>query len=435
MKHEIIVTPQHCPECQWVQAPASKCGGCGHVFAPETIPELAMITAGGFDTFDKEMETWLSGHGWKPRKNLLSGKIEITKPGGVQVMDDPTLSEIRFKFCNSNGTPANKDAARDAIDLIATRNAYHPVRDYLSGLSWDGVERLDTWLIDYAGAQDTSLNRAIGRKFLCAAVKRAFEPGCKFDAMLLLEGKQGAGKSSLCAALCRDAEWFSDQAKVGAEAKEVIEQTAGSWIIEMPELDGLTRRDAGRVKSFITTTKDKARGAYASYTAEVPRQFVLIGTTNDAAFLTDMTGNRRWWIVSTGKCDPVGVKAIRNQLWAEAVAAEASENIWLDDPELQKAQEDVAGRHMDYGPWFEKLAEIIPNEGDLKVSVSELWDCVGISQLDVNRLSVPMRTNMQRAMVGLGFDRETKTLRKAGTTQRCYVRGDAATAMWWSRHP
>lgn len=107
------------------------------------------------------------------------------------------------------------------------------------------------------------------------------------------------------------------------------------------------------------------------------------------------------------------------------------------DPKTEEPPnaEDVAGRHMDYGPWFEKLAGIMPNEGDIKVPVSELWDCVGIDMQNVNKLSVPMRTNMQRAMVGLGFDRETKTLRKAGTTQRCYVRGDAATAMWWSRYP
>ena len=422
---------QHCPKCSYVQSPAPKCGVGGHKFYSATS-KLEKFEASGYDSYDVELERWLASHGWALRKNLLSNEIEVRCVDGIRVMDDATLADMRFNFCNSNGSPSTKDAVSDAVNLIATRNSYHPVRNYLRSIKWDGIERLDTWLIDYAGADDTELNRAIGRKFLCAAVSRVRNPGCKFDAMLLLEGRQGVGKSTLCRSLCADKNWFSDQAKVGADPKETIEQTAGSWIVEMPELDGLSRREAGRVKSFITTQKDKARPAYGRYSVEVPRQFVLIGTTNDATFLTDMTGNRRWWIVSVSQCDPDGLADVRDQLWAEAAYKEPTEALWLDDPGARDAQEAIAGRYMDYGPWFELLSEKIPPDGDLKVRASDLWQMVGIDTLGINRLTPAMRANLSRALVGLGFDKDSKSLRDSGRAVRCYLRGDPSAARWWS---
>ncbi len=241
--------------------------------------------------------------------------------------------------------------------LIGERRAYHPVHDYLARLQWDRKPRIDTWLVDYFGAEDTPLNRAFGRKILCAAVRRVRHPGCKFDYMLVVEGPQGIGKSSAILALCDDRDWFTDQLEIGADAKVTIEKTAGHWILEMPELDGLSRRDTNRVKSFIPTMIDSARLSYGRFTSKRPRQFILFGTTNESRYLTDTTGNRRFWIVRATAADPAGIAAVRDQLWAEAAEKEAGEDLTLDNPALRNAAAGVARESPDFGPWAELLGE------------------------------------------------------------------------------
>ncbi|MEW4461214.1 virulence-associated E family protein [Roseibium algicola] len=393
----------------------------------------------GAERFDKELEMWLTDQEWTIRRNLLSGDLELHLPGGVVPMNDDRLAEIRFSFkYTSNGKEAAKDKIADAVSLIGERNAYHPVHDYLTGLVWDGTERIDTWLIDHLGAEDTPLNRAFGRKILCAAVRRVKDPGCKFDHMLILEGKQDLGKSSTISALCHDRSWFTDQLEVGADAKATIEKTAGAWIVELPELDGMGKRDANRVKSFITTEKDRARQAYARYAATRPRQFVLFGTTNESDYLRDTTGNRRFWIVRVTSVNVAALAAIRNQLWAEAVLAEPNEKIWLDDLELMADQAALTREKTDFGPWYDFLADKIP-EGDLKISALDAWKLLGFdSKEKIDRLTPQHRAHLSRALVGLGFEADTRSLRKDGRKVRAYVRGDLSKASWWGEgdpHP
>lgn len=306
------------------------------------------------------------------------------------------------------------------------------MRDYLTGLAWDGVERLNSWLVDYFGADDTPLNIAFGRKILCAAVRRVLQPGCKFDAMLVLQGQQDLGKSSAIRALCHDTAWFTDQLEVGADPKVTIEKTAGAWIVEMPELDGMGKRDTNRVKSFITTTHDRARLAFGRYAVTRPRQFVLFGTTNESRYLTDTTGNRRFWIVRVTKADPAGIAAVRDQVWAEAVAAEPDENLWLNDPALKAAAADVARDASDFGPWMDLLEHRIP-DGPLKIEAAHAWRLVGIDGAEtVNRLTKSHHASMRAAMAGLGFERKDNGIRNdAGRKVRAYVRGDLHQARWW----
>jgi predicted P-loop ATPase len=319
----------------------------------------------GIERFDMELEQWLVDRQWFIRRNLLSGELEIHRRQGITPMSDNRLAEIRFTVtCAANGKEPGKDRIADAVALIGERRAYHPVRDYLARLQWDRQPRIDTWLIDYFGADDTPLNRAFGRKILCAAVRRALRPGCKFDAMLVVEGPQGIGKSSAILALCDNSAWFTDQLEIGADPKVTIEKTAGRWILEMPEFDGMSRRDTNRVKSFITTMADSARLSYDRYTTNRPRQFILFGTTNESRYLTDTTGNRRFWIVRATAADPSGIAAVRDQLWAEAVYREPDENLWLDDPALWNATASAARESSDFGPWLEILRERIP-EGPL----------------------------------------------------------------------
>jgi hypothetical protein len=388
----------------------------------------------GNDRFDVELEAWLNDRKWSVKRNLLSDELEIHLPGGIIPMSDERLAEIRFTFAYaSNGKEPAKDKIADAVALIGERRAYHPVRDYLAGLWWDGEERLNTWLIDYLGADDTPLNRAFGRKILCAAVRRAFQPGCKLDAMLVVEGAQDIGKSSSIRALCFNPAWFTDQLEVGADAKVTIEKTAGTWIVEMPELDGMGRRDTNRVKSFITTVGDKARLAYGRYPVTRPRQFVLFGTTNESRYLNDLTGNRRFWIVRVTKADVASIAADRDQLWAEAVRAEPHEKLWLDDPALKAAAGATAHAASDFGPWAELLGNCFP-AGPLKIKAEDVWKLVGISGPEsINKLTKAHHAHMKAAMAGLGFAKKDSGNRfPDGNKLSAYVRGDLSKSRWWT---
>ena len=200
----------------------------------------------------------------------------------------------------------------------------------------------------------------------------------------------------------------------------------------MPELDGLGRRDTNRVKSFISTTHDRARLAYGRFAVTRPRQFVLFGTTNESRYLSDLTGNRRFWIVRVIKADPTEIAAIRDQLWAEAVQAERAENLWLDDPELKAAAAEVVREASDFGPWLELLESRIP-EGALKIPAVELWKLVGIDGAEsINKLTKAHHAHMRAAMAGLGFERRDAGLRdEAGRKVKAYLRGDPHRARWW----
>ena len=201
---------------------------------------------------------------------------------------------------------------------------FHPVLDHLMALpKWDGVARLDTWLIDCAEAEDTEYTRAVSRLPLLAAVRRVRQPGCKFDEMLTLQGLQGSGKSSALAILAGNPEWFSDQISFSARDKEVIEQLAGFWIIEVAELKGMRTAEIEHRKAFMSRQRDRGRLAYAMTVSDVPRQCIFIGTTNEERFLRDYTGHRRDWPVRVGRFDLGRLRRDRDQLWAEAVVREA----------------------------------------------------------------------------------------------------------------
>lgn len=259
----------------------------------------------------------------------------------------------------------------DATRLLAMENAFDPVRDYLDGLKWDGEPRLDTWLTQYLGADDDELTRAIGRAVLTAGVRRVRRPGCKFDFMLVLEGPQGGGKSTALKVLAGGDDYFTDAIDFLQSGREHQELLKGKWIVEAPEMEGLGRADVRRVKHFISKTHDRARGAWARAVEEAPRRCILIGTTNDSDYLSDPTGNRRFWPVMTGKIDLAGLAAVRDQLWAEAAAAEPDapdpvtipRNLW-DVARERQAVRVVAD------PWEEKLEQLLPEFA--KVAESEL---------------------------------------------------------------
>ncbi len=225
---------------------------------------------------------------------------------------------------------SGKDRIFDAVNVVAQQAAFHPVREYLDGCTWDGVPRVETLLIDYLGADDTPYTRAVTRKTLAAAVKRIYHPGCKFDYMLTLRGRQGLGKSALIAKLGGD--WFSDSFTT-LQGKEAYEQVMGVWIMEVGELAGMRKAEAETIKLYVSKQKDRFRPAYGRRLQEFPRQCVFIGTTNESQFLRDTTGNRRFWVVDTPN-EP------ERDMWEE-LTPELIRLIWAEAVELYKAGEKL----------------------------------------------------------------------------------------------
>ncbi|MFN4088936.1 MAG: VapE domain-containing protein [Alphaproteobacteria bacterium] len=229
------------------------------------------------------------------------------------------------------------------VGAVARDIRVHPVRDYLASISWDGVPRIETWAVTHLGADDTPLNRAFGARWMISAVARIKRPGVKVDHMLILEGPQGAKKSTALKVLAGE-DWFTDElAEIGS--KDAAQQMRGIWIIEIAELDAIGRAEVSRIKAFLTRTVDRYRPPYGRYVIEVPRQCVFAGSVNPDTYLRDETGNRRFWPVRCGRIDLDALRRDRDQLWAEAVARHRDGAIWwLDEPDLveaAKAEQDA----------------------------------------------------------------------------------------------
>lgn len=208
----------------------------------------------------------------------------------------------------------------DALQEVTQDNKFHPVREYLKGLTWDGECRLDTLFIDYIGAEDTEYIRAVTRKWMCGAVTRVMDPGVKFDTAIVLYGSQGLGKSLILERLGR--KWFNNSL-VDIKTKDALEQIQGSWIVELAELAPTYKNDNEIVKAFISRTSDRFRSPYGRRTEEYPRQCVFAGSTNNLMFLKDRTGNRRFWPITGDKDRKTKnswdlSKDEIDQLWAEA---------------------------------------------------------------------------------------------------------------------
>ena len=270
--------------------------------------------------------------------------------------DDAELShymEVAWKFKSDK-------AILKAWEIVTEHhNKFHPVREYLDSLTWDGTERLDTVLIKWLGAEDSQYVRAVTRKWLTAGVARMYNPGCKFDGMLVLIGPQGQGKSRFGRIMSKG--WFTDSA-IHIGDKEGYSAIHGSWIVEMGELASTRKKDIEDVKGFISATGDTFRPAYGKHNITLFRQNIFFGTTNDAEFLRDRTGNRRFWPVTIKGVDRGVLKGLEesvDQIWAEAKDAwRKGESLWLDDPELAEiaveeqenfiAQDGLAGQIEDY---------------------------------------------------------------------------------------
>lgn len=276
--------------------------------------------------------------------NEFKGGIDVigplpwkqVKPG----FNDSDVANAKLYFERVYGIWSPTKFKDALLAVVAAERIYHPIKNYFAGLTWDGVPRLDSLLIDYCGAEDNPYTRAVTRKTLCAAVARVYEPGRKFDSILVLSGPQGIGKSTFFAKL--GGAWYSDSLAISdMKDKTAAEKLQGYWILELGELAGIKKVDVETVKSFVTRVDDKYRQAYGMVVESHPRSCIIVGTTNsESGFLRDITGNRRFWPVQVsehGSHHPWDLEEI-DQVWAEAIQAyKDGESLFLSGEVAQMA--------------------------------------------------------------------------------------------------
>jgi putative DNA primase/helicase len=298
-----------------------------------------------------------------------------TQPGDVLMDEDYT--RIALWLSRTYRLKFSSKLIAEAVSVVARRTTYHPVREYLKGLKWDGTPRIHSWLATYLGAiPEAGTSRAererlarylsrAGLWWLLSAVARVFQPGCKADAVLILEGPQGKGKSTALKILA--GAWFSDT-PFDLGSKDGFLALRGRWIVELAELDALTRSEANRAKAFFSSPVDVYRPPYGREAREYPRQCVFAGTTNQAAYLLDETGGRRFWPVRVGRIDFDALRRDRDQLWAEAVASYKAGAIWhpSDEDEIDIFREQQDDRHQ-LDPWHERIAEWVVGRAHVEI--------------------------------------------------------------------
>lgn len=281
----------------------------------KTIGNIVMVLEHAPGLKGNVMLNELSGHTDSP-KRLPWRKVEGFR--GSQ-WTDTDLSQFSG-YLEGYGIKDCDTKAQHAVRIVASNHKYHPVRDYLDSLTWDGVERIDTLMHDYLGAADDHITHVMTRKTLVAAVARAYAPGTKFDQVLVLQGPEGCGKSEILKRLGGD--WFNDSV-VDLSGKDGMQSIQGCWIIELGELVGIKRSEVESVKGFITREVDEYRASYGKIKEAHPRQCIMFATTNEGEFLKGDTGNRRFWVVrckveehdhAPWELD----KAAIGQIWAEA---------------------------------------------------------------------------------------------------------------------
>ena len=369
--------------------------------------------------------------------NEFTGEVVVVNPApwhrgrmpANTAVSDSDLILLKKHLAVKNGFEMPVSLIIEAMIATAHDNAFHPVREYLEGLTWDGVARLDTWLAGYCGAADTPYTRACSRKVLCAAVMRIFRPGVKFDHVLVLEGEQGVGKSAVCKIL--GGEWAGDF-KIDPHDKDSIQLMQGAWVIELAELEVTRRSEEDALKAFLTRQEDRARLAFGRLAGKFPRQSIFIASKNpgaDGTYLKDATGNRRWWPLELrpvgGQVDFAGLKTARNQLYAEAVVrAKAGEKLFMDTPELKEAARAVVGeRHAD-DPWKERIASWVadlPADRDFLTARDVFIEAMGGVDKQIGRRDTVAIAGIMRTVGwGTGFRRGPN-----GYLSRGYHRGEA----------
>jgi predicted P-loop ATPase len=344
----------------------------------------------------------------------------------------------------------NTQVSAEAVQTVAKENRFHPVRDYLEGLTWDRTQRLDKWLTNYVGAEDSSFLKAVGPRWMISGVARIFKPGCQADHTLLLEGPQGIKKSTTLQTLAGD-DWFSDHiSDLGGKDSRL--ELHGKWIIEFSELAAVRRGELERVKAFLTARIDNFRTPYARCCEAVPRSCVFAASVNDATPFTDPSGSRRFWPVRCGRIDIEALKRDRDQLWAEAYARyRAGEVWWLDSDELNEAAKQEQDQRYSPGPWDEEILEWLENptaravdrtqDGDIiSLPFHSTTDRVTVADILVHVVHKPIDrwdqkdvNQVVRCLIHVGWEQKQDRSRGPNRGKRFYVRVGTGMGTGWAQ--
>jgi len=313
------------------------------------------------------------------------------------------------EWLQSNGLPKlGRETVQQAADLVARENGFHPVRDYLDGLRWDGTPRLATWLSYYLGAKppadDASAKPSaylaqIGTMFLVGMVARIYRPGCRLDYMPVFDGRQGVLKSTTCAVL--GGKWFSDSLPdlSSGDMVRLSQHLRGKWLIEIPEMSSFSRAESAALKAFITRTEERFTPKYGRQEVIEPRACCFIGTTNETAYLRDATGNRRFWPVTVESCDTDTLAADRDKLFAEAVHLFRRGARWWPDADFEREHiaPEQEGRFI-ADEWESMIAAAVA--GRERVTVGEAAEALHIGR---DKLGTADQRRITAALGRLGW--------------------------------
>jgi predicted P-loop ATPase len=340
-------------------------------------------------------------------RTLVTGELLWPELGKVWT----DVHDIRAaEWLQHEGIFVGRDIAGQAIEAVAHTHAFHPVIDYLWRCKWDKTPRLDLWSVTYLGAPDNDYVRAVSAKWMISAVARIFQPGCKADCALVLEGRQSLLKSTALKTI--GAPWFADElAEFGS--KDAALQLAGKWIIELAELDNVTRGEVSRIKAFMSRAVDWYRPPYAKHPIEQPRQCVFAGTVNPQEYLRDETGNRRFWPLECTQIDIPGLAAARDQLWAEARKRyQAGESWWLDNRELIEDAEEEQDARYQHDAWEKLICDYVGAKD--WVTVGEILE--NVLHIEAGKWTQVDQNRVARCLRHMKWQR--KRVRIAGTDKR-----------------
>jgi predicted P-loop ATPase len=295
----------------------------------------------------------------------------------------------------------SKDVTHQAVDIRAHECRFHPIRTYLSNLAWDGKSRISTLFPTYFGADSTDYTSAISKMFMVGMVARIFEPGCKADHMVVLEGAQGTLKSTACRVLGGD--YFSDNLPDVSDGKDVSQHLRGKWLLEVSEMHAMGRTETTQLKAFITRQVERYRPSYGRKEVIEPRQCVFIGTTNRDTYLRDETGGRRFWPIKTGQINVKALARDRDQIFAEAVHCYRNGVPWWPDKDFERqhiAPEQAARYEVDV--WEDNIAEYLKT--NTKVTVGQI--AKDALHIETPRLGRAEQNRIAAALERIGWRRE-----------------------------
>lgn len=318
-----------------------------------------------------------------------------------QELRDKDLVFVQYYLANTKDFEMGIDKITNAIIQIAEGNKYNPVRFYLSQLEWDGTPRLDTWLINSVGAEDGLYARAVGSKFLMGSVARIYEPGVKFDNVLVLEGAENIGKSTIFRTLSNP--WFCDSIDLTQNDKEIVEKMRGYWFLEVAEMFGVSDSNQERIKSFLTRQDDVQRLPYDRLTGTFKRQSVFCASSNKLSYLFGEEGNRRFWPIKCGELNIEWLKENKDQLFAEARDRwQNGEDLFLNKELFEIAKKIQSEKLSVNEVWFTIIDRFLTGKNETTMQ-EVLCDCLKIDVKEVGNRTYSI--NAGRILKRLGFEK------------------------------